>query len=128
MNNQSFKYKLVKKLKEESTSGGNATFSSGTEGENYATPKAFKKPIKEEDVESFLKDTNVEEPDLKKWISSRLLGFDKIEEKLNELLPLLQQAKHKTKDYYRQTPDYSVVYGTDLAIDYLEDLITLFKD
>jgi hypothetical protein len=31
-------------------------------------------------------------------------------------------------DYYRQNPEsFSVVYGTDLANDYLNDLIELFK-
>jgi len=45
------------------------------------------------------------------------------------LIPLLQQSKHKTMDYYRSNPEsFSVVYGTDLANDYVNDLIELFKD
>ena len=81
------------------------------------------------DVESYLTDLNISDPDRKKFISSRLLGFDELERKLNELLPLLQQAKHKTMDYYRANPEsFAVVYGTDLANDYLNDLIELFKD
>jgi hypothetical protein len=41
----------------------------------------------------------------------------------------MQQAKHKTMDYYKQKPDsFAVVYGTDLAKEYLDDLIELFKD
>jgi hypothetical protein len=80
------------------------------------------------DVESYLNGLNVTDPDLKKFISSRLLGFDKLERKLNELLPLLQQAKHETMDYYRENPDsFNVLYGTDLANDYVNDLIELFK-
>jgi hypothetical protein len=52
-----------------------------------------------------------------------------LETKLNDLLPLLQQAKHKTMDYYRQNPEsFSVIYGTDLANDYINDLIELFKN
>ena len=40
----------------------------------------------------------------------------------------MQKAKHDTLDYYRQNPEsYEVIYGTDLANDYLDDLITLFK-
>lgn len=127
------------KLKEESTTGGGegqAGFTSGTEGENYASPLAFKyklpkkKQLKEAntDVESFIKDLNVEDPDLKKFIISRILGFDKLEAQLNELLPLLQSSKHKTMDYYRQNPGFNVLYGTDIANDYLKDLIELFKD
>jgi hypothetical protein len=42
---------------------------------------------------------------------------------------MMQQAKHKTVDYYRENPEsYSIVYGTDLAQDYLDDLLQLFKD
>jgi hypothetical protein len=60
---------------------------------------------------------------------SRLNGFNAVEAKLNELIPLLQQAKHKTMDYYRANPEsYNVVYGTDLAQEYLNDLIELFKE
>jgi hypothetical protein len=80
------------------------------------------------DVESYLTDLNIADPDKKKFISSRILGFDELERKLNELIPLLQQAKHETMDYYRENPDsFAVVYGTDLANDYVNDLIELFK-
>ena len=66
--------------------------------------------------------------DKKKFIASRLLGFDELERKLNKLIPLLQQAKHETMDYYRENPDsFKVLYGTDLANDYINDLIELFK-
>ena len=66
---------------------------------------------------------------IKKFIASRILAFDELERKLNQLVPLLQQAKHKTLDYYKQNPaSFEVVYGTDLANDYLNDLIELFKD
>ena len=47
--------------------------------------------------------------------------------KLNELIPLLQQAKLKTADKYKQNPNYAILYPTDLAQEYLDDLITLFK-
>ena len=81
------------------------------------------------DVESYLQDLNITDVDKRKFIAGRILGFDELETKLNELLPLLQQAKHKTMDYYRTNPEsFSVVYGTDLANDYVNDLIELFKD
>ena len=80
------------------------------------------------DVESYLDGLNITDVDKKKFIAGRILGFDELERKLNELLPLLQQAKHETMDYYRQNPDsFTVVYGTDLANDYVNDLIELFK-
>jgi hypothetical protein len=92
--------------------------------------KLVKNPLKEEDtnVEQYLQDLNIVNPDNKKFIASRLMGFDEVETKLNQLLPLLQQAKHETMDYYRQNPEsFSIVYGTDLANDYINDLIELFK-
>jgi hypothetical protein len=80
------------------------------------------------DVESYLDGLNITDVDKKKFIAGRILGFDELERKLNELLPLLQQAKHETMDYYRQNPEsFNVVYGTDLANDYVNDLIELFK-
>ena len=80
------------------------------------------------DIEDFLNDINITDPDKRKFIISRLEGFDTLEEKLNALIPLLQAAKHDTMDYYRENPNsYAVVYGTDLANDYLNDLIDLFK-
>jgi hypothetical protein len=97
---------------------------------NKAAKGIIVKPLWEEDtnVEQYLQDLNIQNPDNKKFIASRLMGFDEVERKLNQLLPLLQQAKHETMDYYRQNPEsFSIVYGTDLANDYLNDLIELFK-
>jgi hypothetical protein len=97
---------------------------------NKAAKGIIVKPLWEEDtnVEQYLQDLNVQNPDNKQFIASRLMGFDEVERKLNQLLPLLQQAKHETMDYYRQKPEsFSIVYGTDLANDYLNDLIELFK-
>lgn len=79
-------------------------------------------------VEEYVDALGVESPELKKYIAGRILGFDKLETKLNELLPLLQKAKQKTMDAYKQKPNFSVIYGTDLAADYLDDLIEMFKD
>jgi hypothetical protein len=109
-----FKYKLV-----------------GKAGAQRAAQGLPAKQVNEADtnVEQYLQDLNVVNPDNKKFIASRLMGFDEVETKLNQLLPLLQQAKHKTMDYYRQNPEsFSIVYGTDLANDYINDLIELFKD
>ena len=108
-----FKYKLVDKKKL-----------------NKAAKGIIVKPLWEStDVEDYLQGLNITDPDRKKFIASRLLGFDELERKLNELIPLLQQAKHETMDYYRNKPDsFAVVYGTDLANDYVNDLIELFKN
>jgi hypothetical protein len=82
-----------------------------------------------EDVDQFIEDMQINDPSRREFISSRLRAFDEIEEKLNQLVPLMQQAKNKTFDFYRSKPEsYSIVYGTDLAKDYLNDLIELFKN
>ena len=87
-------------------------------------------PLNEIDanVEEYINNLNIDSSALKKHITSRLLGFDKVENKLNELIPLLAKAKNKTMDYYKENPDFKVIYGTDLAVDYIDDLIEMFKD
>jgi hypothetical protein len=80
------------------------------------------------DIDAYIDSLNIDKPELKTFIKSRLEGFDTLEQKLNELLPLLQNAKQKTLDYYKNNPNFNVLYGTDLANDYLNDLINLFKD
>jgi len=168
---EEYKKIMESELTEESTISSNSGFTSGTEGENYATPFAFNKnkkadgtdrdiltkspykfklapkpkstksvsivdfngktsPLNESEtnIEEYIADLGVENQALKKHITSRILGFDKVENKLNELIPLLAQAKNKTMDTYRQKPDFAVIYGTDLAVDYLDDLIEMFKD
>lgn len=82
-----------------------------------------------EDIEQFLDDMQINDPARRKFVKERIMAFDAIEDKLNQLIPMLQQAKHKTIDYYRNKPEsYAIVYGTDLAQEYLDDLIQLFKD
>jgi len=91
--------------------------------------KLVKNPLKEvEDVNQFLDDMQINEPSRREFIKSRIMAFDALEDKLNQLVPLMQQAKNKTIDYYRNKPEsYAIVYGTDLAQEYLNDLIELFK-
>lgn len=97
---------------------------------NKAAKGIIVKPLWEADtnVEQYLQDLNIKNPNNRKFIASRLLAFDALEDKLNQLIPLLQQAKHETFDYYKQKPEsFGIVYGTDLAQEYLDDLIELFK-
>ena len=91
--------------------------------------KLVKNPLKEvEDVNQFLDDMQINEPSRREFIKSRIMAFDALEDKLNQLVPLMQQAKNQTIDYYRNKPEsYAIVYGTDLAQEYLNDLIELFK-
>ena len=70
-------FNKIKSLSEESTTGGgagNASFTSGTEGENDAAPigykyKLAKKPLKEADfdVNQLIKDQNITNPAMVDW-------------------------------------------------------------
>jgi len=89
----------------------------------------WKKKLEEEQSsQQYVDSLNLQEPTLKKFIGDRVGDFDKIEDKLNTLLPLLKKAKEETMEYYKTSPDFQVKYGTDLAVDYLDDLIILFRD
>ena len=136
---------------------GAGSFSPGA-GANYATPNAFNpnkkakgaqniyyyklgwKPVDAEKLHKQAKGLEhkdlwtkkLEETEentlLKSFVDTRINDFDKIEEKINTLRPLLEKAKAETMEYYKTSPNFQVKYGTDLASDYLDDLITLFKD
>ena len=80
------------------------------------------------DANAYIDNLNLDDEQLKTFIKSRLEGFDTLEQKLNALLPILQKAKQRTLDYYKNKPSFNVLYGTDLANDYLNDLIDLFKN
>jgi len=89
----------------------------------------WKKKLKEEQTsQSYVDSLNLENPSLKTFISNKINEFDQIEDKLNILLPLLKQAKSQTMEHYKESPDFNIQYGTDLTVDYLDKIITLFRD
>jgi hypothetical protein len=58
-----------------------------------------------------------------------MLGFDRVEDLLGQINPLLKDAKLETEKYYQQNPQsYGVVYGTDLIVDYLNDILNILKE
>lgn len=87
------------------------------------------KQIKESnfDIESFIASLNIEDPKLKKFIINRISSFDAIETKLNKLIPLLRNAKQETIQKYKKNPSFNILYSNDLAVDYLDDMIKMFK-
>ena len=70
-----------------------------------------------------------QENDSKKGFQQeRLRAFDEISDKMARLKVLVDDARVETEKYYKENPDsYSVVYSTDLAVDYLEDIIKMFN-
>jgi hypothetical protein len=79
------------------------------------------------DIEGFLSSLSTNDPEVKKYIAGRLGDFDLLSSKLKELITLLQNAKKETINSYRENPQFKAVYGTDLAISLLDDIIKLFK-
>ena len=147
---------VSKRLKEMSATGVGSSFTSGPNGENYAMPVAGKaknyyyklgfKPVKttkpksfdvkklyeeettpEFDVESFIASLPTEDEKLKEYIAGRLGDFNLLSGKLKELITLIRDAKKETITSYKQNPQYRAVYGTDLAVSLVDNLIKLFK-
>lgn len=79
------------------------------------------------DVESFIASLPTEDEKLKEYIAGRLGDFNLISGKLKELITLIRDAKKETIASYKQNPQYRAVYGTDLAVSLVDNLIKLFK-
>lgn len=73
-------------------------------------------------------DQKIDNQQLKNFISKRINDFDDIEIKLNKIINLASEAKKETMEYYLNSPNFKIKYGTDLAVDYLDNILTLFKD
>jgi len=137
--------KKYKELKEVSATGGSATFTPG-EGAQYATPRAFTKDSKSKkrkniyyykmgykDVPKKIKGSGLEvkklyEGEFNEFQKGRIDIFEKIENELNDLPPLISNAKNKTVEYYSANPgSYAIVNSTDLILEYIKDIKTLLK-
>ena len=65
---------------------------------------------------------------VKQFQDKRIVVFDQLESKLDEVKKLLRQSKIETIKYYRENPEsYAVVKGTDLTDSYLDDIIDLLQ-
>lgn len=111
-----YKYKIPKPSKndieEMSTSGGAG---------GYLTKYAFKIPQSKKQLTKTI-------PTVKEFQQNRLNSFEILENRLKEILNLLEQGKHDTVTYYESNPDsYEVLKGTDLISEYLNDIETLLK-
>ena len=131
---------IRKALDEESSTGAGASAGTFTPGDGPQTAEPIKAAYhyklkdgyKLVNAKKLVNTKKLEEteksPALENFINTRITDFDKIEEKINALRPLLEKAKTETMEYYKTSPNFQIKYGTDLAVDYLDDLITLFKD
>ena len=58
----------------------------------------------------------------------RIQAFKEIEARINNLYPLLDNAMDETINYYKERPEsYTVVYPTDLVLEYIKDIEDLLK-
>lgn len=135
-------YERVSRLKEEeveeqsSTATGGMALSGG-EGAQYATPKAFGKKKKNVYTSQYgyklvpkkIKGSGMivkqlfEKTDRNEFQSKRIAAFKEIEERLNRIYPLLDNAKDETTKYYNENPgSYAVVYSTDYIFELLDEI------
>ena len=69
-----------------------------------------------------------EEDKVKKFQDERIMEFDTLESRLENVKKGLRQSKIETIKYYRENPkSFAVVKGTDLINAYIDDIETLLK-
>jgi hypothetical protein len=69
-----------------------------------------------------------EDETLNQFHDQRIMAFDSLEARLEDIKKLLRQSKIETIAYYRENPtSYTVVKGTDLINDYINDIEILLK-
>ena len=118
-----------------STATGGDAFAGG-EGAQYATPFAFRKKGKKSPSIYYYKLGYKPVPkivpksyDIKKLFeysdfqSKRIAAFDEIEKRLNNIYPLLSNAKDKTAEIYSgDESNYQIVYSTDYVFELLDEI------
>ena len=65
----------------------------------------------------------IENTDRNKFQSKRITAFKEIEQRLNKIYPLLDNAKDETAQYYNENPgSYAIVYSTDYIFELLDEI------
>jgi len=141
---------IRKKLKEMSaTNQGGASFSTG-QGENYATPKAFNKnknakgakniyyyklgfknvpniKPKSYDKKQLWEDEMLNE--MNEFQKKRLAGLDEIEKLMNEITPLISNAKNETIEFYSgDVGSYDITQPIEIVLSYLKEVKQLLTE
>ena len=141
---------IRKKLKEMSaTNVGGASFSVG-EGANYATPAAFSsktnskgtkniyyyklgfKPVpnikpKSYDKKKLWEDEPLNE--MNEFQKKRLDGLDEIEKLMNEITPLISNAKNETIELYGgNAGSYDITQPIEIVLSYLREVKQLLTE
>ena len=126
--------KVIKQLKEEEVEEG--------EGIGYLTPNAFGKNKKNVYTSQYgyklvpkkVKGSGLEvkqlfeKTDRNEFQGKRIAAFKEIEERLNQIYPLLSNAKDETAEYYNENPgSYAIVYSTDYIFELLDEVEAKLK-
>jgi hypothetical protein len=141
---------IRKKLKEMSaTNVGGASFSAG-QGEGYATPAAFAsktnskgtkniyyyklgfKPVPNIKPKSYDKKKLWEDEPLNEvneFQKKRLEGLDEIEKLMNEITPLISNAKNETIELYSgNAGSYDITQPIEMVLSYLREVKQLLTE
>jgi hypothetical protein len=142
---------IRKKLSEMSaTNMGGASFTPGT-GEGYATPAAFKsktnskgtkdiyyyklgfKPVPDKIKGSGLEVKKLWEEDtlneVNEFQQKRLDGLDEIEKLLNDISPLVSNAKNETIELYSgNAGSYDITQPIEMVLSYLKEVKQLLTE
>lgn len=71
---------------------------------------------------------NEQEDKVKKFHEERIMAFDALEARLENIKKEIRQAKIETITYYRDNPkSYAVIKPTDLIADYIKDIEILLN-
>jgi len=71
---------------------------------------------------------NEQEDKVKKFHEERIMAFDTLEARLENIKKLLRQGKIETIKFYRENPkSYAIDKPTDLIDDYINDIEILLK-
>ena len=141
---------IRKKLKEMSaTNVGGASFSAG-QGEGYATPAAFAsktnakgtkniyyyklgfKPVpnikpKSYDIKKLWEDETLNE--MNEFQKKRLAGLDEIEKLMNDITPLISNAKNDTIELYGgNAGSYDITQPIEIVKNYLQEIKQLLTE
>jgi hypothetical protein len=107
------------------------------EGIGYLTPNAFGKKKKNVYTSQYgyklvpkkIKGSGIivkqlfETSDRNEFQAKRIAAFKEVEERLNRIYPLLDNAKDETAKYYNENPgSYAIVYSTDYIFELLDEI------
>jgi len=130
-------YERVLRLKEQSSTATGGDAFAGGEGAQYATPFAFRKKGKKgpsiyyyklgyKPVPKKIKGSGIIVKQLFEYSdfqSKRIAAFNEIEKRLNNIYPLLSNAKDKTAEIYSgDESNYQIVYPTDYVFELLDEI------